>query len=387
MIASPPVQAPSHPLDALPLFRRVPCSQLRNLVYTGILNTMIALFLVLAGRMFTRDGGSLMSDLYPSLVVSHVVGYLIHLTLNVSNWALRGWPSRAQGAAKVMYFLVLIGVCVLFGITLGTALLKGTNPMVYLARSSSVTALLPFAMFMAVLIIAMIMSADRRAADETLAARQAEQIASAGQLLAEARLRALQAQIEPHFLYNTLANVVGLIETQPKQARHMLERFIDYLRASLAASRADSATLGAELDMIGAYLDVLAVRMGPRLRYRFDVADQCRSLPIAPMLLQPVIENAVAHGLEPKVEGGEIVVRAFPQGEQLCIEISDTGAGLSGAPPKAGGGVGLSNLRARLRSVYGAGAGVQLLENQPCGITVRLLLPLKVTPTSTIHAP
>src|SRR5207248_11474018 len=103
---------------------------------------------------------------------------------------------------------------------------------------------------------------------------------------------ALQAQIEPHFLYNTLANVVSLIGPRPARAQHMLERFIDYLRASLAASRQDCATLGAEADLIAAYLDVLAVRMGERLRYRIEVPDTLRALPIAPMLLQPLVENA-----------------------------------------------------------------------------------------------
>jgi sensor histidine kinase YesM len=226
-------------------------------------------------------------------------------------------------------------------------------------------------------------SGEKRIASELLAAQQKEQIASAAQLLAEARLRSLQTQIEPHFLYNTLANVVGLIDTNPGQAKRMLERFIDFLRASLAASRAETATLGAELDLTAAYLDVLAVRMGARLRYRIEADAACRELPIAPMLLQPVVENAVSHGLEPKIDGGEIIVRASCQGDQLCIEIADTGAGLNDAPPKPGGGVGLSNLRARLRSLYDGQAQVQLLENQPCGITVRIMLPLKEKPPST----
>ena len=104
--------------------------------------------------------------------------------------------------------------------------------------------------------------------------------------------------------------MLSLIDTQPAQARHMLERFIDYLRASLTASRAEHATLGAELDLAAAYLDVLAVRMGARLRYRIDVAGAARAIRIAPMLLQPIVENAVMHGLEPKVDGGEIVLRA-----------------------------------------------------------------------------
>jgi len=103
------------------------------------------------------------------------------------------------------------------------------------------------------------------------------------------------------------------------------------------------------------------------------------------MLLQPLVENAIAHGLEPKVEGGEVVLSAQLQGERICLQVSDTGAGLSDAPAKPGGGVGLSNLRERLRSLYGGDAQVQLLENQPCGMTVRLMLPLNASPTS-IHS-
>lgn len=374
----------SHPLDMIPLFRRWPCSPLRDVLYTGIWNSMLALVLVIAGRLFADRTGSFWNDLYPSLVISNIIGYLIHGSLVVSNRLLHGWPSRASGFPKLLYYVTLIAVCVILGIVFGSGLLRGVNPINYLSRTSS---LLPFALLTALFMVVVFMTGERRIADETLAARQREQIASAAQLLAEARLRSLQTQIEPHFLYNTLANVVGLIDTQPAQARRMLERFIDFLRASLAASRAESATLGAELDLTAAYLDVLAVRMGPRLHYRFEVADDCRELNIAPMLLQPVVENAVTHGLEPKVEGGVIVIRAFRQKTMLVIEVSDTGAGLTGAAPKPGGGVGLSNLRARLRSLYEGDAQVQLLENQPCGITVRMVLPLKEASPSTIHVP
>ncbi len=165
----------------------------------------------------------------------------------------------------------------------------------------------------------------------------------------------------------------------------MLERFIDFLRASLTASRAEHATVGAELDLAAAYLDVLAVRLGPRLRYRIEAPDAARAVRIAPMLLQPIVENAVMHGLEPKVDGGEIVLRAHTDAQQLVIEVADSGAGLSDKPPRPGGGHGLANLRARLRSLYGADAQVQLLENQPCGMTVRVLLPLDmVTPSTTL---
>lgn len=231
-------------------------------------------------------------------------------------------------------------------------------------------------------------AADRRFARAMEEARQKEFVASSARMLAEARLRALQAQIEPHFLYNTLANVVSLIGPQPAQAQHMLERFIDYLRASLAASRSEDATLASEAGLTAAYLDVLAVRMGDRLRYRIELPDELRQFKIAPMLLQPVVENAIAHGLEPKVEGGEIVVSMQREGEYVWVRISDTGMGLNeAAPRKPGGGVGLSNLRERLRSLYGGAAKVELLENQPCGMTVRLMLPLNASQTSIPSAP
>ncbi len=366
----------THPLDMIPLFRRWPCSPGRDLLYTGIWNTLLALLLVVIARFFNERGGAFWDDFYPALVVSNVIGYLIHGALTVANRVLPRWPVLATGWPRLAIYVPLMSLCVVVGIALGTALLRGVNPLDYLTRGAALTPLLPFALLTGVFMVGVFVLGERRIASETLILRQSEQMASAAQMIAEARLRSLQAQIEPHFLYNTLANVVGLIDTRPAQARHMLERFIDYLRASLDASRADNATLGAELDLAAAYLDVLAVRMGPRLRYRIDVDDACRNLVIAPMLLQPAVENAVTHGLEPKVEGGDIVLRARRADQQLWIEVSDTGVGLSGAPPRPGGGVGLSNLRARLRSLYGSAATVQLLENQPCGITLRIVMPV-----------
>jgi sensor histidine kinase YesM len=127
--------------------------------------------------------------------------------------------------------------------------------------------------------------------------------------------------------------------------------------------------------------------MGERLRYRIEVAGELHAIRLAPMLLQPIVENAVMHGLEPKVDGGEIALRAYSDLETVYIEVADTGAGLSAAAPRAGGGVGLANLRSRLRSLYGAGAQVQLLENQPCGMLVRVLLPLEMVSPSTKSQP
>ena len=382
-----PRAASSHPLEMIALFRRWPYSPGRDLLYTGIWNCLFALFLVVVGRFFSDRTGSFWSDLYPAMVVSNVIGYLIHAALMAAHRLLQRWPVFEHGMPRLVVHIILVGLCVVLGIALGTALLRGISPLAYLSRGAALMPLLPFALATAVFMCAVFVVGERRIASQTHALRQSEQLASAAQLVAEARLRSLQAQIEPHFLYNTLANVVGMIDSEPAQARHMLERFIDYLRASLDASRADRATLGAELDQAAAYLDVLAVRMGPRLRYRFDIEAGCRDIVIAPMLLQPVIENAVTHGLEPKVDGAEITVRAFRREHQLTIEVSDTGVGLDGAAPRPGSGVGLANLRARLRSLYDGAAQVQLLEHQPCGITLRIVLPMKEDLPSTRPAP
>lgn len=347
---------------------------------------MLALILAVAGRLLSRSANPFWDDLYPTLFVSNLIGYMIHAASSASEAMIGDALRRMRSMPRMLYYMTMVATCVVLGILIGSGILRGVNPLLYLSRLSVILTVLPFAVLAAAVMFIVFNSGEKRVASELLAAQQKEQIASAAQLLAEARLRSLQTQIEPHFLYNTLANVVGLIDSNPAQARRMLERFIDFLRASLAASRADTATLGAELDLTAAYLDVLAVRMGSRLRYRIEADAACRALAIAPMLLQPVVENAVSHGLEPNIDGGEIIVRASCQGSQLCIEVSDTGAGLSGAPPKPGGGVGLSNLRARLRSLYDGQAQVQLLENQPCGITVRIVLPLKETPPSTIRA-
>jgi hypothetical protein len=374
-----------HPLEVFAPFRRWPPSPLRNLVYTVLWNCLVGLTLALAARVLARGGAPFAQLLGSTLLAANLIGFLIHGALV----ALRRLAPRAcgRGLAALSCRLLLIGACAVLGIALSDALLQRTSLLAALAPGPALAPLLPFGLFVAVFMLVVLATGEGRIERETLAARQQEQIAAAGQLLAEARLRALQAQIEPHFLYNTLANVVSLIDTRPADARRMLERFIDYLRASLAASRADQATLGVELELAGAYLDVLAVRLGARLRYRIEAAEGCRPIPIAPMLLQPLVENAVMHGIEPKLAGGEIVLRAFLAGGDLCIEVSDTGAGLGAAPPRPGGGVGLSNLRARLRSLHGPGAQLQLIENQPSGLTSRLLLPLHTVPPSTIPAP
>jgi sensor histidine kinase YesM len=188
----------------------------------------------------------------------------------------------------------------------------------------------------------------------------------------EANLRMLQAQIEPHFLFNTLANVSSLIDSEPALAKKLLERLNDWLRVALVRARSDSATLGDELDMLENYLQILNIRFGERLRWNIDAAEAARAFPFPPMLLQPLVENAVRHGIEPKIGGGEIGIYATIDASTLRIEVSDTGVGLVG---HVGGGAGLANVRARLEVLFGSAGKLALENKEGGGVCARLELP------------
>ena len=201
----------------------------------------------------------------------------------------------------------------------------------------------------------------------------------------DAQLRLLQAQIEPHFLFNTLANVQSLIDLDTAKAKQMLEAFTDYLRASMSQMRLADTSLGAELDMAQSYLTLLQIRMEERLRFRLELAPELRGAVLPPLLLQPLLENAIHHGLEPKVEGGEIVlsarVRRDALGEALVICVDDDGLGLDATKPgsrrkgRAGNGIALANIRSRLQTRYGENASLSL-QALPVGTRALLRLPL-----------
>lgn len=188
----------------------------------------------------------------------------------------------------------------------------------------------------------------------------------------EAQLKMLQAQIEPHFLFNTLANVGSLIDSDPALAKKLLERLNDWLRIALQRTRSAQTTLGDELDMLENYLEILKIRFGARLRWRVAVDAEARATPFPPMLLQPLVENAVRHGIEPKVGGGEIVISAELQSAGLSLEVSDSGVGMQA---QGGAGTGLANVRERVDALYGAQGRLQLQGNANGGVTAILELP------------
>lgn len=194
----------------------------------------------------------------------------------------------------------------------------------------------------------------------------------------EARLRLLETQLEPHMLFNTLANLRALITTDPPRATAMLDRMIAYLRATLSASRQGTHPLAAEFERLQDYLELMAVRMGPRLHYTLDLPPELATCPVPALLLQPLVENSIAHGLEPKVEGGSITVQARRDGAQLVLEVIDTGLGLDASQGSSGGtGFGLAQVRERLATEYGAQAALNFVAGGEGGTRATITFPCK----------
>jgi signal transduction histidine kinase len=191
----------------------------------------------------------------------------------------------------------------------------------------------------------------------------------------EAQLQVMEAQIEPHFLFNTLATVKRLYRSEPKGGERMLERLRHYLGHALPRIRGDTTTIGSEFELVRAYLDVLQVRMGARLAFHVEAPDSIVREPFPPMMLLTLVENSIKHGLGPLPEGGRIDVEARVAGGVVRVRVADDGAGFQGA---SGSGIGLANIRSRLAALYGGRAGLTLEANQPRGVVSAIEVPLAV---------
>lgn len=214
-------------------------------------------------------------------------------------------------------------------------------------------------------------------------AAQAAETAEAESLkrqVVEARMAAMQAQVEPHFLFNTLASIDHLIEVDPPRASQMQRNLIALLRASMPTMREANATatrdLGRELAVIRPYLEILKVRMEERLQTEIDVPEGLMSAEFPPMMIQGLVENAIKHGLEPKAEGGKLTVKAEILHGKLAVTVADTGLGF-GRAATSGTGVGLANIRERLQLLHGNRASVTVTENQPSGTVVTITVPYR----------
>jgi signal transduction histidine kinase len=230
---------------------------------------------------------------------------------------------------------------------------------------------------------AIVRAITRRVADRRRGEQDTVRDTVAEKELAVARLSLLQAQVEPHFLYNTLANAQLLTRSDPPLADQMLGNLIQYLRHSLPRGGDGMSTLGQELERTRAYLDILKIRMGSRLSAQLQVDQTLALHPFPSMMLQTLVENAIKHGLEPKPGGGTVWVLARVQGNILSVTVADDGMGLTGHT--GGSGIGLANVRERLRLAYGDNASFVIGSNFPSGVAATIQLPYKM-PVEVAHA-
>ena len=192
----------------------------------------------------------------------------------------------------------------------------------------------------------------------------------------EQQLALLQAQIEPHFLFNVLGSIRRLYRTQPQAGAHTVASLLRYLREALPQLRSQHANLAHELELVRAYLDLFQVRMGARLAFTIEADRVLHGIPFPPMLLVTLVENAIKHGIEPSGAGGHVTVRARRSGDMLEVAVLDDGVGFGGAPT-AGTGVGLVNVRRQLKARYGSMARLALESREPRGASATLVIPLR----------
>lgn len=193
--------------------------------------------------------------------------------------------------------------------------------------------------------------------------------------MSEAELQVLQSQIEPHFLFNSLAHVRRLYQIDPRAGRDMLRHLRDYIGAALPAMREPSIGLDRDLQLAIAYLNIQRIRMGARLQFDVDVPMRMRSAQVPPMMVTTLVENAIKHGLSPLPEGGAVRIVAGLEGDRFGLHVSDTGQGFQST---LGSGVGLANIQARLMVLYGRAAKLSLSRNEPRGVTASVTMPFRM---------
>ena len=241
-----------------------------------------------------------------------------------------------------------------------------------------------FTSFITLLLLALfamkaLVGGKKKAEAEAQVANAAAERESMQRQLSEAKMQMMQAQVEPHFLFNTLASVEHLIETDPPRASAMQRSLIKYLRAVLPQMRENklTSTLGSEADMVVAYLALLKMRMEERLTVDFDISEGLRTAAFPPMMLQSMVENAIKHGLEGKPEGGTLKVRAEVAHSKLRVIVADDGLGF-GAKPSTGTGLGLTNIRERLKLLHGDQASLKIEPNTPSGVIAIIEVPYQL---------
>ncbi len=349
--------------------RFIPRDHRRGMLRRLLIVLTVALLIGAVNWSLRPASGPLRHGLDQAMVYSLAISLLTWLFIDVGRFVLWRvlhapppdyWPPPPRAAA-----LLAGGICAgyLLGTALGDAYAGVSTWALLQLNPNRFTGLLVSSLAISVAFIAYF---HQRGHNEALA-RQAR----------EAQLQLLQSQLEPHMLFNTLANLRVLIGIDPPRAQAMLDRLIAFLRATLSASRSTMHPLGTEFERIDDYLTLMGVRMGHRLQTQLSLPDELRTVGVPPLLLQPLVENSIKHGLEPHIAGGRIEVSARRDGDMLVLSVLDSGVGLGAASPPGDTGFGLQQVRARLSTLYGSRARLELHDAASGGTLACIRLPLQ----------
>lgn len=336
-------------------------SALNHLLPTVVLNTVIALGITLFGSE------SFFTNWVYSQCIGLLIGYFNHLGIR---WFIHDWERHWRRITLV------VPVGSVLGFFAGVALadmLMGNHSMAYWTRDPRKA----WGFLVLSLVCGIVITHFFASRAQLARARETAEVAR--RQAAEAQLRLLQSQLEPHMLFNTLANLRALMALDVERAQTMLDHLVNYLRATLDASRATEHSLQQEFARLHDYLELMSIRMGPRLRYALELPDDLGTQPVPPLLLQSLVENAIQHGLEPKVQGGSITIAASRVGTNLQLQVSDTGVGstvdLNVDPP--GQRFGVAQVRERLATRYGSQGAIFFEATTDGGTRATLHFPLQ----------
>ena len=346
---------------------------LRRALQIIVFNTVIALGIA----TFMGRG------LWENLVYSQCIGLSIWALIDFTQyWLIKDMQTQWR---RLFW---LVPVCAAMGYVVGTLLAQWFFPhhqlSFWTSRPNQALGFLVISLMAGAASTYFFMSREQLATAQLKLQSSQREMEAVQRQAAQAQLRLLQSQLEPHMLFNTLANLRVLIATDPPRAQAMLDHLIAYLRATLGGARAALHPLQDEFARLADYLEIMAVRMGPRLAFALDLPDALRAVPVPPLLLQPLVENAIRHGLEPQVAGGQIDVRAStrpgPGGSLLVLEVVDSGVGLGATPAhdtdRPGSHFGLAQVRERLATLYGAQGTLELIAGNTRGTCARVTFPL-----------
>lgn len=331
---------------------------MKNIVVSYLLTSLFcvaiaALLWVLSGR----------SGFVDTAAVSLCIG------LSIQTCFLTIGPRLEQMMPRYLAAIPSVVIGFTTGMLLGGVLIRGNLMFYFDDEWSTVVLAIFFGVIGYVIFGGRVHLMDLRAqvAEQALAQKQQEKEFLASQL------KVLQAQIEPHFLFNTLSNVVGMIHTNPNGAEDTLINLTKLLRSTLERTRDGESTINDEITLLRAYLDIQKTRMQDRLSYSINVQKECEPHALAPLLLQPLVENAIIHGIEPAENGGEVVINITFVENELVMQVVDNGVGITEHGPSAS--IGLDNVRKRLETLYDNAARLQLKPNSPQGVIAELRLP------------